>query len=436
MDCAIIIERVYEHIENGHIDKAAMGCLRIARHLKDYLYTAIFLREIYPNNKELIRILYDDMSHLKDEAKRFVYDRSHDYWLESHTLDYSLATDEGEERNILKIGAGDLDSELEQLKRSIQDLAITPGMGEYDTAAFTDRYNNQKAQMRLRISAIQTIKERIKTRCLNYAIGVERQLETPRKTQSSLKQAKNKGTISIGDVKGNVVISQDQSGGTTSYEIKTASTKKPSKSKWWLIIRVISVVASIIAILTYFGVKPIKENIMPKDEEDKSSIGDVTGDVVISQNQSGGITAHTVNIQPTDSYHPLSLQHKDKLIVNLKKIQSKYNHLDIKIFLDTESNNINRTKLETEIVDIFTAAGFDTRGSGNSVIMRGSGGPPIQMLLNPANITFAEELSSTLKQFIDTEFPLEKDEAFPKDSLKIFIKGEPLFSSDGVVTFR
>ena len=246
---------------------------------------------------------------------------------------------------------------------------------------------------------------------------------------------KKKSKIRIGNVKRDVIISQDQSGGTTAHETRTATDKKPSKSKW-SIITVIVTVASIATILTYFGVKPIKENEMPKDEEEKISIGDVNGDVVISQNQSGGITAHKVIIQPTDSYHPLSSQHNDKLIANLKKIQSKYNHLDIKIFLDTESNNANRTKLETELVDILTTAGFDTRGSGNSVIMRGSGGPPIQMLLNPANIAFAEELSSTLKQFIDTEFPLEKGEAFPKDSLKIFIKGEPLFSPDGVVTFR
>jgi hypothetical protein len=70
-------------------------------------------------------------------------------------------------------------------------MAIPPGMGEYDTAAFTDRYNNKKTRIRLRISAINTIKERIKARCLNYAIMVERQLETQRKTQCFLEQVQN-----------------------------------------------------------------------------------------------------------------------------------------------------------------------------------------------------------------------------------------------------
>jgi predicted DNA binding CopG/RHH family protein len=192
MDYATVIERVYEHIENGNVDKAVMGCLRIARHLKDYLYVAIFFREMYPNNKELMRVIYDDTSHLKKETQKFLYERSLEYWLESHTLDYSLGTDDsGEERNIFKIGVGELDSELEQCERMIQDMNIPSGMGEFDTAAFTDKYNSRKAQIRLRISTIQTIKERIKTRCLNYAIRIEQQLEAQQKTQSFLEQVQN-----------------------------------------------------------------------------------------------------------------------------------------------------------------------------------------------------------------------------------------------------
>ncbi len=192
MDYANIIKRVYEYIENGHVDKAVMGCLRIARHLKDYLYIAIFLREMYPNNKELMRLIYEDADHLNEKAQKFLYEKSFKYWLESHTLDFSLAPNDcGEERNVFTLGVGELDSEIEQSERSIQDMAIPSGMGEFDTAAFTDRYNNKKVWLRLRIKAAQTVKERIKTRCLNYAIRVEKQLEAQRKTQSFLEQVQN-----------------------------------------------------------------------------------------------------------------------------------------------------------------------------------------------------------------------------------------------------
>ena len=122
---------------------------------------------------------------------------------------------------------------------------------------------------------------------------------------------KKKSKIRIGNVKGDVTISQDQSGGTTAHETGTATDKKPSKSKW-SIITVIFVVASIVTILTYFGVKPIKENKIPKDEEEKISIGDVNGDVVISKNQSGGITAHTVNVNQQRAISPQAQTKKEK----------------------------------------------------------------------------------------------------------------------------
>ena len=122
---------------------------------------------------------------------------------------------------------------------------------------------------------------------------------------------KKKSKIRIGNVKRDVIISQDQSGGTTAHETRTATDKKPSKSKL-SIITVIFVVSSIVAILTYFGVKPIEDNKMPKDEEEKISIGDVNGDVVISQNQSGGITAHSVNFNQQRAISPQAQIRKEK----------------------------------------------------------------------------------------------------------------------------
>lgn len=183
MDYATTVARVYEHLENGHVDKAVMGCLRIARHLKDYVNAAVFLREMFPTKREVARALLDDTEHLKDEARKFLWDVSLDRWLELHTLDFSVGEDEnGEERNVLSIGAGEIDTELEQCERAILDLAIPTGMGEFDTAAFADRYVNTKAQLRQRIRAIRTIKERLRARCLNYAIQVERQLEAQQKS--------------------------------------------------------------------------------------------------------------------------------------------------------------------------------------------------------------------------------------------------------------
>ena len=64
-------------------------------------------------------------------------------------------------------------------------------MGEFGTAAFTDRYDLLKSQLRLRIRAINTIKDRVLNRCLIFAIGVEKQLAAQQKTVNFLQTAQN-----------------------------------------------------------------------------------------------------------------------------------------------------------------------------------------------------------------------------------------------------
>lgn len=152
---------------------------------------------------------------------------------------------------------------------------------------------------------------------------------------------KKNSQINIGNVSGDVVFSQNQKGGTTEHEIsKNKEQRKKSffNNKYVL---AIGLIAAILGILGYFGLQPSKTNndnlpnevtqqrkiqnpviidtitkeisLPTKDtirkknmsmgkkkkenkEEKPISIGDVSGDVVLSQNQTGGITAHTVNV--------------------------------------------------------------------------------------------------------------------------------------------
>ena len=134
-------------------------------------------------------------------------------------------------------------------------------------------------------------------------------------------------------------------------------------------------------------------------------------------------------------YHSLSPRIKKKLIADLETIRNDHEHLDMNVFLDTESGNANRDMFEKELIEILVEAGFNVQASG-SVIVRGPSDVPMNILLNPANIEFAKRLSEALRQFINIEIPLETDEGFPSGSLKIFIHSAPLFSPDGVVTFQ
>jgi len=146
MDYAAALQRVYDHLENGHVANAVMTCLRIARHLQDYLHAAIFLREMYPVTPEFTRVLYEDTRHLKEDVRKYLEKKSLELWLEAHTLDYSLGCNEyGEARNVLAIAVGELDPELDQWERCIQDIAVPSGMHPFDTAAFTARHSRNQS---------------------------------------------------------------------------------------------------------------------------------------------------------------------------------------------------------------------------------------------------------------------------------------------------
>ena len=109
-------------------------------------------------------MLYDDTSHLKEEVQKLLYEQSANVWLDAHTLDFTMGSDKGgEDRNVLSIAIGEIDPELEQWEHEIQDLTVPAGMGEYDTAAFTDRAARERAGIRLRIKALQVVKQRVKT---------------------------------------------------------------------------------------------------------------------------------------------------------------------------------------------------------------------------------------------------------------------------------
>ena len=195
MDYDKALTRIYEYLEEDEVEKAVMGCLRVARSAKDFINTAIFMRELYPDRKEVSRVLFDDTAHLTKEAYNFIRKTSLERWLEAHTLDFGFPDDEdadsGNKRNVLRIAVGEIDPELDQWERAIADLTLPPGMEPFDAAAFTDRFIREKANIRLRIKALQTIKVRLKTRCLNYAIQIERQLASQRQSQGFLEDVQN-----------------------------------------------------------------------------------------------------------------------------------------------------------------------------------------------------------------------------------------------------
>ncbi|MCG3113224.1 MAG: hypothetical protein MCM46_15520 [Candidatus Manganitrophus sp. SB1] len=189
MDEHALIERVYDHVESSAVDKAAVACLRLARKIGDSFNVVVFLRELYPDHHQLKVAFFEETQQLKKEAQDFLWKSTQRSWLEERSLDYSLAEDE--DKKVLAMGVGDLIREVEQMEKSIEDLRLPPGMGEFDTAAFTDRHSQLKSRMRLKIQACHTILERIRTRCLNYATRIEQQLQAAGRASDFMASVQN-----------------------------------------------------------------------------------------------------------------------------------------------------------------------------------------------------------------------------------------------------
>jgi hypothetical protein len=188
MDYANLIDRIYEHVENDHVEKATLTCLRLARVSQDYLSAAIFLRELYSEKQQFSRIFAEDTRNLKEEAIKYLHQKSFDIWIDARTLPFNLSDEDDDQRKVLVFGIGDIESNIVQLQRSIDDLIVPPGMAAFDTAAFTDSYTRKKELFRLHIKGAQIIRNRIKARCYNYAVSIEKQLQAQQKPEAFLHQ--------------------------------------------------------------------------------------------------------------------------------------------------------------------------------------------------------------------------------------------------------
>lgn len=175
MEVQRLVERIYDHVESGDVDKATVASLRLARKVGDKFNTILFLRELYPDRHQMKVAFVEETENLNKDAQEFLWKTTLDRWLEERSLPYSLCPDH-EETNVLAMGVGELIHEVEQMEKSIDDHKLPAGMGEFDTAAFTDRNSEMKAQARIKIRACHTVLQRVRTRCLNYATRIEHQV--------------------------------------------------------------------------------------------------------------------------------------------------------------------------------------------------------------------------------------------------------------------
>lgn len=196
MDYGKAIGSIHDDLAGDNVEAAVMGCVRVARAAKDHLNAATFLHELYLNRNELARLLYADVIQLTADARKFIHETSFERWIELHTiedLDLSkdVVKDKNDRRNVLKVSIGEIDPELARWQQALSDMVVPPGMSAVDTASLSERFINEKRLIRSKMRALQIIKARVKARCLNYAVQMERQIELQQKGQGFLDGVQN-----------------------------------------------------------------------------------------------------------------------------------------------------------------------------------------------------------------------------------------------------
>jgi hypothetical protein len=276
----------------------------------------------------------------------------------------------------------------------------------------------------------------------------------------------------IKNIKGNVIYSVGQSGGVTAHTVNNTDNQPSQKKQWWnkTWFQVAALLSVIFTTLSYFGLQPhfetkkekpiidsstnkttertpkvdtlLKTPLLnktkpnhrmfnKKDEKKPLEISNITGDVVVSQNQTGGITAHTVNIT-SQSYTDLKPNIKTAISDNLAKLFQSQQQLPI-IYINVEAGNSMRTKIALEFEGILNKYNAGVYPRGNT-FMGVSPDYPVTITLNPINKNYISQFLKIVQPFIKSDFHFQYNEAFPANAIKFYINGEPTFDENGAVT--
>ncbi len=177
-----LLQKGFELIDNDDLLKCVRVCLRLARTNNDYLNAAIFLRELSTDSRAFGDTFYIDTASLTREAQEMLFTLSQDKWMKERHLTYKNSNDDDAPEYYVK-SVGELIHDIEHYEKSIDDFKTPTGMTPYDTAAFEDENKVLRAKVSSQLNSLYILKERIRSRCLNYLITFEKQITNQEKVR-------------------------------------------------------------------------------------------------------------------------------------------------------------------------------------------------------------------------------------------------------------
>jgi cell division protein FtsB len=136
-----------------------------------------------------------------------------------------------------------------------------------------------------------------------------------------------------------------------------------------------------------------------------------------------------------DLYRPLAPNIRERVVTDLRTLRERYSEINLKVSVVPDQGIQLRTAVAGELASVLREAGYDATAAEPRATITNS--PlPVRITMNPEDLGLAQELSRVIGGFIDTRFSGITDDKREKGTFIIWIAGDPLFSADGVVTFR
>jgi len=143
----------------------------------------------------------------------------------------------------------------------------------------------------------------------------------------------------------------------------------------------------------------------------------------------------TVREPPTgDMYRPLSPDVRERTISELAKIPREYRGASPRVKITLDAGSLTRLKVAEDLYGILKETGYTL--DGELTISLNQHSPGVLILFNPEDSGVAYRIGTGMYGFIDNPFSSLEQVERPRTTFEIIIAGDPLFSEDGIVTFR
>lgn len=136
-----------------------------------------------------------------------------------------------------------------------------------------------------------------------------------------------------------------------------------------------------------------------------------------------------------DTYRPLAPEIKERIVQHLRILGTALG-TNVTMEVVVESGSASRQRVAKALVDILVESGIIVKGPSGVISIYERTPPDMLLELNPDDLDIANRVAGPLGLFINYQMAGVTRPRQERGVLKIHIIGEPLFSPEGVVTFK